>query len=1075
MVVSQFFAPLRTLKNKARGRVTTTATAWSDDDVDDDPVPDTKDAESMTTGTCLCCGSKVSFPDSVACFKCTVCDTINDLSPLVRTDRVVENGQTVARARTPPPPLTLERLKAGVYAFRRHPEKQALLEAMLRESFGAWDVLNFSFPGKAAGDDPGIDMEEVHAAYKIILALPPQVIRAMMSGIEQILRRPGRPLKQRGDIRYLLIIVENPLLLQQNFPQECSYHHHIVKSIVGSIANLPNRMHYTLVLWLSQQSRSSVRRKVQLVGQFISYRVQKYDRAKRRNPRAIPLTTYSSQSNQTELPAFQRTRSAGGHMRMRSNTDSRVSLSSHEKSSIERIVEQRMDSALAPPPVPPLPETGLRTGLGITNLGSAHSRRVPTAPSNLHLREARLAHDDARAASNRGHRSRTLGAWAAAPGAVRLAASNLAPPPVAHARDSPSLASATESAPRIQVAHMGDVEAGVSAADALPTLMPPQTSVLGVLDGTAEPSSPAASIRGGRSSLTRTRSSSEAPMRRRQQHGPREPTSESRSPQPMDWAGGVSVDDYYVGADGVFYPKTSSLVMHQHDWRLVAAAKFMALLHAANLLLPARSRLPVEEFYIETIDNMDLIADYDAWQARIPGAFSFCQYPFLLTLRAKVQIMQVDAARQMDSKLKEAVISALFQNFHLGEEQPYLKLLIRRRCLVEDSLHQLANHEMDLKKRLKIEFVGEEGVDAGGLAKEWFMLLLRELMNPMHGMFVGEGACWFNPASLESSNQYFLVGVVVGLALYNSTILDLHLPLPVFKKLLRSGLYQTAPGASSALVGKPEALLAGHYLSGSAASRDVPRFGDDGRSPVYGLLSPSAQLRYQINEMLADVSMFRPELARGLRALLQYRDDDVEATFCLTFEASYDAYGEVVTVPLVPNGAQLAVTSQNRVEYVMRYLQWVLHDSVAKQFEPFKRGFYYVCGGNALSLFKAEEIELMVRGSGVDWDPADLMALTEVVGFEEAVEVRDWFWEVLGEMAPEDRSLFLAFVTGSDRLPMAWSMLRLKLVLLGGEHERLPVAHTCFNQLGLWKYRSKEELRDKLMLALNESEGFGLK
>ncbi|KAJ2772617.1 putative E3 ubiquitin-protein ligase, partial [Coemansia linderi] len=206
-----------------------------------------------------------------------------------------------------------------------------------------------------------------------------------------------------------------------------------------------------------------------------------------------------------------------------------------------------------------------------------------------------------------------------------------------------------------------------------------------------------------------------------------------------------------------------------------------------------------------------------------------------------------------------------------------------------------------------------------------------------------------------------------------------------------------------------------------------------------------------------------------------YRDDDVEDTFCLTFEASYDAYGEVVTVPLVPNGAQLAVTSQNRVEYVMRYLQWVLHDSVAKQFEPFKRGFYYVCGGNALSLFKAEEIELMVRGSGVDWDPADLMALTEVVGFEEAVEVRDWFWEVLGEMAPEDRSLFLAFVTGSDRLPMAWSMLRLKLVLLGGEHERLPVAHTCFNQLGLWKYRSKEELRDKLVLALNESEGFGLK
>ncbi|KAJ2903772.1 putative E3 ubiquitin-protein ligase, partial [Coemansia aciculifera] len=549
-----------------------------------------------------------------------------------------------------------------------------------------------------------------------------------------------------------------------------------------------------------------------------------------------------------------------------------------------------------------------------------------------------------------------------------------------------------------------------------PPLLPSSGSVLGILDGTAEPSSPASSIR-GRNSLTRTRSSSEAPMRRRHvQRDPPPAASGSRSPQPMgDWGfvgggGGVSVDDYYVGADGVFYPKTNSLVMHQHDWRLVAAAKFMALLHAANLLLPARTRLPVDDFYIEAIDNMDLIADYDAWQAKIPGAFSFCQYPFLLTLRSKVQIMQVDAARQMDSKLKEAVISALFQNLnHHGQQQnqPHLKLLIRRRCLVEDSLHQLATHEQDLKKRLKIEFVGEEGVDAGGLAKEWFMILVRELMNPMYGMFVREssssssetdngGAYWFNPASLESSNQYFLVGIVVGLALYNSTILDLHLPLPVYKKLLRTGLYQTttAPGIASALfvaksAAEASSIVSANYFptngsggsGGGAASNNGAASGgngSDGRSPIYGLLSPSAQLRYQINEMLADVSQFRPDLSRGLRALLQYREDDVEDTFCLTFEASYDAYGEVVTVPLIPNGSAVSVTSQNRVEYVMRYLQWVLNDSIAKQFEPFKRGFYYVCGGNALSLFKPEEIELMVRGSGEDWDPKDLMAVTEL-------------------------------------------------------------------------------------------------
>ncbi|KAJ1814274.1 putative E3 ubiquitin-protein ligase, partial [Coemansia sp. RSA 2598] len=871
MVVSQFFSPLRTLKNKARG----VRNPLDCSDEDDEGTPPAKDppthkqARPMTTGTCLCCGSKVSFPPSVSCFKCTMCDTINDLRPLVRTEKVnAENNQVVTRTRVPPPPLTLDRLKAGVQAYRKHPEKQSLLEAMIRESFGNWDVLNFSFVV-----DDQIDVDEVHAAYKIVLALPPPFIRAMMSGIESILRRPGRPLLVPSDIRYLLVILENPLLLQQTFPQESSYHHHIVKSIVGTLANLPNKTHYDLVLWLSHQSRSSIKRKILLVNQFITYRVQKYDRARRRNKEtkaaAAPLTSYSEQSAQTELPAFQRTRSAtnaplplaaprgqavtgmrgrpGRHNRMRSNTDSRISLSSHEKASvIKELEEQRsmaeaasadrgqeikdsagngVEAAITPSPGSgPVPGSGSGSGLGIDSLqigerqqrptrfasmGSAlHTSAgrppIPPPPPPLHAGSAPIG-DNSRAAQYRNHRSRTTGTWATM--------NDPTPPPAAHARNSPRTAagivadasdalmrqsyyiplrsnrdiaryrmpetqadegmtnfvpisspSPTEgnrvfdqigSAGTADTAASEDAAGGsrlraasMSAGD-LPALSnaecsggnarrlpvdvqvpdeptrPVRDSVMGVLSGTVEPSSPASSAATGRTSLTRTRSSSEAPMRRaRADHQDLLAAMERGLANAAvgDRGGGVDLDDYYVGADGVFYPKTSTLVMHQHDWRLVTAAKVMALLHAANLLLPSRSRLPVDAFYNDGIDNMDLISDYDAWQARISNAFSFCQYPFLLSLRAKVQIMQVDAARQMDSKLKEAVITALFQNYHsravaAGASQPHLKLFIRRNCLVEDSLHQLATHEQDLKKRLKIEFVGEEGIDAGGLTK----------------------------------------------------------------------------------------------------------------------------------------------------------------------------------------------------------------------------------------------------------------------------------------------------------------------------------------------------------------------
>ncbi|KAJ2582816.1 hypothetical protein EV177_010250, partial [Coemansia sp. RSA 1804] len=150
----------------------------------------------------------------------------------------------------------------------------------------------------------------------------------------------------------------------------------------------------------------------------------------------------------------------------------------------------------------------------------------------------------------------------------------------------------------------------------------PRTSVLGVLDGTAEPRSPPVNGKSGpRGSLTRTRSSSEAPARRRNHNNGLAAAASAAmahdavsSSDPIqssahgagDWGSGVDLDDYYVGADGVFYPKTSALVMYQHDWRLVAAAKVMALLHAANLLLPSKARLPVDAFYNKTIESMDL-------------------------------------------------------------------------------------------------------------------------------------------------------------------------------------------------------------------------------------------------------------------------------------------------------------------------------------------------------------------------------------------------------------------------------------------------------------------------------------
>lgn len=43
---------------------------------------------------------------------------------------------------------------------------------------------------------------------------------------------------------------------------------------------------------------------------------------------------------------------------------------------------------------------------------------------------------------------------------------------------------------------------------------------------------------------------------------------------------------------------------------------------------------------------------------------------------------------------------------------------------------------------------------------------------------------WFNPTSFESDAQFTLIGIILGLAIYNNIILDVHFPMVVYRKLM---------------------------------------------------------------------------------------------------------------------------------------------------------------------------------------------------------------------------------------------------------------------------------------------------
>ncbi|KAL8971973.1 MAG: hypothetical protein Q9183_000796 [Haloplaca sp. 2 TL-2023] len=518
-------------------------------------------------------------------------------------------------------------------------------------------------------------------------------------------------------------------------------------------------------------------------------------------------------------------------------------------------------------------------------------------------------------------------------------------------------------------------------------------------------------------------------------------------------------------------------VGYHDDWQIKAAAKVMSLLFVANNNHGTKSPrhatkdadsqghplavsyrisphtgqvsnqsgresellLPTSAFYNTLLDYCDLVADFEMWEKR-SGSFSFCQYPMFLSIWAKIRVLEHDARRQMEIKARQAFFSSILSRRAISQ---YFVLRVRRECLVEDSLRGVSevvgSGEEDIKKGLRIAFEGEEGIDAGGLRKEWFLLLIREVFDPEHGLFVYDEDsryCYFNPDTFETSDQFFLVGVVLGLAIYNSTILDIALPPFVFRKLLASAPSYTGPAIS---VSRPTA-----------------------------------------NHTLSDLAEFRPSLASGLQRLLEY-EGNVEETFCHDFVIEIDRYGQPRQVPLCPRGASRAVTNANRAEFVDLYVKYLLETSVSRQFEPFKRGFFSVCGGNALSLFRPEEIELLIRGSDEALDVATLQAVAIYDGWNNKTSAEDesvvtWFWDLFSETTSKKQRALLSFITGSDRLPATGATsLIIKITCLGDDHERFPIARTCFNMIGLYRYSDKKTLESKLWRAVAESEGFGLR
>ncbi|XP_016955619.1 E3 ubiquitin-protein ligase Nedd-4 isoform X15 [Drosophila biarmipes] len=353
------------------------------------------------------------------------------------------------------------------------------------------------------------------------------------------------------------------------------------------------------------------------------------------------------------------------------------------------------------------------------------------------------------------------------------------------------------------------------------------------------------------------------------------------------------------------------------------------------------------------------------------------------------------------------------------------EIRIRRTSILEDSYRIISSVTKTdlLKTKLWVEFEGETGLDYGGLAREWFYLLSKEMFNPYYGLFEysamdnytlqinnGSGLC-----NEEHLSYFKFIGRIAGMAVYHGKLLDAFFIRPFYKMMLQK--------------------------------------------PID----------------LKDMESVDTEYYNSLMWIKENDPRILELTFCL----DEDVFGQKSQHELKPGGANIDVTNDNKDEYIKLVIEWRFVARVKEQMSSFLDGFGSIIPLNLIKIFDEHELELLMCGIQ-NIDVKDWRENTLYKGdYHMNHIIIQWFWRAVLSFSNEMRSRLLQFVTGTSRVPMnGFKELygsngpQMFTIEKWGTPNNFPRAHTCFNRLDLPPYEGYLQLKDKLIKAIEGSQGF---
>ncbi|KAF7339313.1 HECT-domain-containing protein [Mycena sanguinolenta] len=419
-----------------------------------------------------------------------------------------------------------------------------------------------------------------------------------------------------------------------------------------------------------------------------------------------------------------------------------------------------------------------------------------------------------------------------------------------------------------------------------------------------------------------------------------------------------------------------------------------------------------------------------------PRLGMLCNIPFSVPFPMRVQVLR----------------SFISTNIMARRNEPRTRIAIRREHIVQDGFDHLT--QVDLKGRIEITFIdkfgAEEyvyqfdsflslplflacltvaiylyraGIDCGGISKEFFMLLCKEVFNTDRGLWLAnkKNELFPNPhayaVEAHSLNWYRFMGRIIGKAMYEGILVDI--------------------------------AFAEFFLAKLLGKQSFPD----------------------------DLASLDPELHNNLISVMHYTGNLEDLS--LNFTVAVEDFGVTKTVDLVPHGNEIAVTKKNRLQYIHMLSHYRLSKQIKQQSRAFLEGLSEIIDYKWLKMFNQQELQILIGGpadSPVNLD--DLQSNTRYDGiFQSSHATIISFWRVVHSFDQEQRRALLRFVTSRSRPPLLGFkelMPNFTIRDAGSDERRLPTSSTCANLLKLPSYQSEKVLRAKLLQAIKANVGFDL-